>query len=211
MSAAASFLPRYTPAQLEAHNRLKEIRARQKAAMVARLQAEADRQRAIAEAARRAEMARLEEIRRLEEYKEALAERRIAAARSLTAARMPETRRPHCHGLTVAKTAFDDALARVSEAYGIPEDIILSPNRMSPVVAARTHLMVILAKENPYSSLPSLGRAVGRDHTTILHGLRRWNAATGENVRMCGSNAKSNSPLEFKPVRARAEKRAMAA
>lgn len=195
----ASFLPRYTPAQLAAHERMKSIRAKHKAQMLARLEAQREAERRREEA----EKAALEEARQREAYKAEMARRRFEAAAVLSAVRAPESR-PY-GGLQVAKVRFDDALARVSEAYGIPEDVILSPCRMIAVVTARTHFTAILAKENPYSSLPSLGRALGRDHTTILHSLNRWNAATGENVKMVGVGRRvGQRTLQFKHVPERA-------
>ena len=204
MSAAASFLPRYTPAQLEADRRIKAIRAKQKAAMMARLREQQERERAEEEAQRAAEAERLAEARRQAAYREQMIQRRYEAAIILGAARAPESRGRG--GLTVAASRFDDALARVSEAYGIPEDVIMSPARMVEITTARTHFMAILAKENPYASLPSLGRATGRDHTTVIHNLRCYNAATGENVRLLGSKVKGANRrrvLVFKPVRER--------
>jgi chromosomal replication initiator protein len=61
----------------------------------------------------------------------------------------------------------------VSERFGITADELASPAR-SPRIAQPRQLAMYLARELTDESLPSIGRAFGgRDHTTVLHSLRR--------------------------------------
>ncbi|MGH2878513.1 MAG: chromosomal replication initiator protein DnaA [Solirubrobacteraceae bacterium] len=61
----------------------------------------------------------------------------------------------------------------VSAQYGITADELISPARGARVSLPR-QLAMYLARELTDESLPSIGRAFGgRDHTTVLHALRR--------------------------------------
>jgi chromosomal replication initiator protein len=73
---------------------------------------------------------------------------------------------PHERSLADIKTA-------VSAQYGITADELISPTRTARVSLPR-QLAMYLARELTDESLPSIGRAFGgRDHTTVLHALRR--------------------------------------
>jgi chromosomal replication initiator protein len=61
----------------------------------------------------------------------------------------------------------------VSAQYGITAEELISPARAARVSLPR-QLAMYLARELTDESLPSIGRAFGgRDHTTVLHALRR--------------------------------------
>lgn len=61
----------------------------------------------------------------------------------------------------------------VSRAYGIPVKEIVSRARSRHIVIARQHAVWLLRKETGLS-LPQIGRALGdRDHTTMIHGIKR--------------------------------------
>lgn len=61
----------------------------------------------------------------------------------------------------------------VSEYYRIPQREIMSNRRTAPVVRAR-QIGMYLAKTHTLRSLPEIGRVLGgKDHTTILHGVRK--------------------------------------
>lgn len=65
-------------------------------------------------------------------------------------------------------------LRAVSEATGFSVLELISPRRARPVSRARC-ICYWLMKTLRADSLPSIGRALGnRDHTTIMHGLRKW-------------------------------------
>jgi hypothetical protein len=57
--------------------------------------------------------------------------------------------------------------------YGIPVSSLFADRRTQVVVKAR-HIAMYLAKELTPRSLPDIGRRMGgKDHTTVLHGVRK--------------------------------------
>jgi chromosomal replication initiator protein len=71
------------------------------------------------------------------------------------------------------KRSLSEIKAVVSAQYGITADELISPARGARVSLPR-QLAMYLARELTDESLPSIGRAFGgRDHTTVLHALRR--------------------------------------
>lgn len=58
------------------------------------------------------------------------------------------------------------------EAYGIPPDRLFAPSRLAVLARAR-FAFYRLARRYTNHSLAALGRMVGRDHTTIIAGLKR--------------------------------------
>lgn len=69
------------------------------------------------------------------------------------------------HKGTVAKIV--DA---VSEQTGIPARLILSPRRDAHIVRARQ--IVMFEARQAGLSYPLIGREMGRDHTTVIDGVR---------------------------------------
>ncbi len=68
-------------------------------------------------------------------------------------------------------------ILRVTAArYDVPVSAVLSERRDHRVTLAR-HAAMYLARELTLKSFPEIGRAFGgRDHTTVLHGVRRIEA-----------------------------------
>lgn len=65
-------------------------------------------------------------------------------------------------------------IARTAEAFGLTYDDIVGERRTKDVVRARHAAIAAVREEWPAKTLPQLGRMFGgRDHTTILHALRR--------------------------------------
>lgn len=65
----------------------------------------------------------------------------------------------------------------VCNKHGISKSELLSPRRAVPIVAARHEAMYRMSKETTMS-LPAIGRRMGgRDHTTVLHGIRKYEAS----------------------------------
>lgn len=65
-------------------------------------------------------------------------------------------------------------LEEVAEQTGFTKHEIIGPQRNVDLVAARHYLMWRLRRETTWS-LPEIGRFLGgRDHTTVLHGVRKW-------------------------------------
>lgn len=60
-----------------------------------------------------------------------------------------------------------------AEARGYTYSDMIGPFRGRAVVEARHDLIAVLKREFPTASLPMIGRAMNRDHTSILHALRK--------------------------------------
>lgn len=61
----------------------------------------------------------------------------------------------------------------VCDYFGVSIIDILS-DRRSRVIARPRQIIMYLAKEMTFRSLPEIGKAIGgRDHTTIMHGISR--------------------------------------
>lgn len=58
----------------------------------------------------------------------------------------------------------------VAEATGIPAKRILGTNRDAPTARARQ--IVMYEARQAGLSYPQIARAMGKDHTTIIHGVR---------------------------------------
>ena len=68
---------------------------------------------------------------------------------------------------------IDFIIKQVCAHYAIPKNAVLSIRRTAPVVLAR-HVGFWMAKGLTLQSLPEIGRRFGgKDHTTVLHGVRR--------------------------------------
>ncbi|MFM8271894.1 MAG: helix-turn-helix domain-containing protein [Gemmata sp.] len=61
---------------------------------------------------------------------------------------------------------------RVTAAFGVSEKELLGPSRLRSVMRPR-QVAMFLARELTKLSLPRLGAAFGRDHTTVLHACRK--------------------------------------
>jgi hypothetical protein len=64
----------------------------------------------------------------------------------------------------------------------VPVRVILSPSRQQPVVKARYAAMSLVYRHTQYS-MPGAGRLFGRDHTTVLHALKKT-GSTGKLVEL---------------------------
>lgn len=67
----------------------------------------------------------------------------------------------------------DEIILAVCRYYDVARDELISPRRTASIVLPR-HVIMYLARKMTLQSLPEIGRRLGdRDHTTILHGIRR--------------------------------------
>lgn len=67
----------------------------------------------------------------------------------------------------------------VSEKHGVPPREILSRSRTVQVAAARTEAIYLTKATEPMTSAPTIGRWFGRDHTSVLTALARYQAKHG--------------------------------
>lgn len=72
---------------------------------------------------------------------------------------------------------------RVAEAFGVTAKDVLGPSRLRSVMVPR-QVAIYLVRELCGLSLPRIGAVFGRDHTTVLHALRKVTAdmATDETL-----------------------------
>lgn len=76
-------------------------------------------------------------------------------------------------GPVVVRITMREILDLISDTYGFSIEELKGPRRTKGVVTARQHAMWLMAQQ-PHLSLPQIGRFLGgRDHTTVLWGVRR--------------------------------------
>lgn len=76
-------------------------------------------------------------------------------------------------GRAIERSSIDAVKVAVSERFGLTTQELVSPVRSSRIAQPR-QLAMLLARELTGESLPSIGREFGgRDHSTVLHSLRR--------------------------------------
>lgn len=69
-------------------------------------------------------------------------------------------------------------LERVQEAYGVSERLLRSPERTKEACIARFTWWWLLRTMLGWS-YPRIGALVGRDHTTVMHGVREFEKRGG--------------------------------
>jgi chromosomal replication initiator protein len=74
--------------------------------------------------------------------------------------------------LKPARRTVQEIQERTAAAFGVTLDELRSPSRAAGIAWAR-QVAMYLARELTDATLPSIGRAFGRNHTTVLHACRR--------------------------------------
>jgi chromosomal replication initiator protein len=74
---------------------------------------------------------------------------------------------------------------RVAAAFGVTERELLGPSRLRRAIVPR-QVAMYLAREVGGLSLPRLGAAFGRDHTTVLHSIRKVEADLAGDAALAG-------------------------
>ena len=88
------------------------------------------------------------------------------------------------HGIEPRRIKIEDILKVVSRHFGVSRGDILSQRRHRSVVWPR-QIGMYLAKQLTARSLPEIGRRFGnRDHTTVLHAIRKIEGELGGNPRL---------------------------
>lgn len=88
--------------------------------------------------------------------------------------------------------AVEVLVARVAAVTGVSAGRLLRGSRVLEEARARWFLCRCLRDRG--LSLPAIGRIVGRDHTTVLYGLRRWDDVAGS--APCSGWARALDALE---------------
>jgi chromosomal replication initiator protein len=115
---------------------------------------EADAKRAAEKEAARAALVKMDEERRNR--------RRLAAIMARQALQDTESRQ-----------SAVEIIRNVAVAHGFRPCDILGDGKTRPLVVARYEAIHRVADAWPHLSLPAIGRIFRRDHTTILHALRK--------------------------------------
>lgn len=88
------------------------------------------------------------------------------------------------HGMEPRRIRIEDILKVVSRHFGVSRGDILSQRRHRSVVWPR-QIGMYLAKQMTSRSLPEIGRRFGnRDHTTVLHAIRKIDGEISNNPRL---------------------------
>jgi chromosomal replication initiation ATPase DnaA len=67
---------------------------------------------------------------------------------------------------------FADIVTACAAEWGVPRELLLGESREAPVVMARFAAMALGRRLLGYS-FPRIGRLLARDHSTVMHGVRR--------------------------------------
>lgn len=88
------------------------------------------------------------------------------------------------HGLEPRRIKIEDILRIISRHFGVSKGDLLSQRRHRSVVWPR-QIGMYLAKQLTARSLPEIGRRFGnRDHTTVLHAIRKIEGQLTDNPRL---------------------------
>lgn len=99
---------------------------------------------------------------------------------ALTADEAQTVLRSHLRGGVERKVTVDEIQKTVADHYGLSKEDLLSERRTRAVARPRQAAMY-LAKHLTVRSYPDIGRRFGgRDHTTVLHAVRRIEALRAE-------------------------------
>lgn len=121
-------------------------------------------------------------IRELEGGLNTLAVRAGERLSTLTVAEAEQFIRPHLQRGGERKVTVDEIQKAVAEHYLLKQSDLLSERRTRAVARPR-QLAMYLAKSLTTRSYPDIGRRFGgRDHTTVLHAVRRIEALKGEDA-----------------------------
>ena len=81
---------------------------------------------------------------------------------------------------------IEDIQRLVANHYNVSKSDILSSRRTATVVRPR-QIAMYLSKALTLRSLPEIGRRFGgRDHTTVLHAVRKIEGLTGQDAALAG-------------------------
>jgi len=87
-------------------------------------------------------------------------------------------------GIEPRRIKIEDILRTISRHYGVSKSDLLSQRRHRSIVWPR-QIGMYLAKQLTARSLPEIGRRFGnRDHTTVLHAIRKIEGALSDNQRL---------------------------
>lgn len=74
---------------------------------------------------------------------------------------------------TPSPFSADEIVARIAAKHKLTKADIFGQSRIIPITEARHEAMVEVAKAFPRWSYPRLGRFFNRDHTTVMHAVKK--------------------------------------
>lgn len=77
--------------------------------------------------------------------------------------------------LPVRTPSLHQVITAVAEEFGVTTTMLLNATR-APLPALARHAAMAMLRRLTLLSLPQIGRHMRRDHTTVLHGIRRVEA-----------------------------------
>ena len=123
-------------------------------------------------------------VRELEGALNTLIARTGAGVGGLTLEETQSLLRPHLRGGPEKRITVDDIQKAASEHFGLKQADLISQRRTRSVARPRQAAMW-LAKQLTTRSLPDIGRRFGgRDHTTVLHAVRRIEELRAEDPQL---------------------------
>lgn len=86
----------------------------------------------------------------------------------------------HFRSVTVIETTKRQSGMEIIRQFcalnNVSVDVVFGPSRYRPVVKLRQLAMVEVYRRRPDLSLPQIGRLFNRDHTTIIHAVKKHGA-----------------------------------
>ena len=80
--------------------------------------------------------------------------------------------------VVIPRASPRELIARVAWWHGVTYADIVGRSRVAHIVTARQDAMAAVRHQFPKLSLPGIARHFRRDHTTIIHGLRKVGCPT---------------------------------
>jgi hypothetical protein len=107
---------------------------------------------------------------------------------------------PEDDGCAPSSPKVEDIQRAVCRRYGVSRADMLSARRTATIVLPR-QIAMYLAKTITLRSLPEIGRRFGgRDHTTVLHAVRKIEALTSKDVDGIGGDIEMLKKVLQEPV-----------
>jgi len=81
--------------------------------------------------------------------------------------------------IETTRRTFQQVLVDVSRETEVPAKMLMGKRRQKYIVEARRYFWHRVASECPHLSIADIARRSGCDHTSVLHGLKRYAQANG--------------------------------
>jgi len=99
------------------------------------------------------------------------------------------------------KLTLEMVLRAAADFFGVPLAELVGRNRSAKIALPR-HVVMYVMREEVGASLQQIGQALGRDHTTVMHGIERIAGEMDRNPDLVQSVSALRNRL-YEPVRVR--------